>query len=69
MVPMKKEYRTVTRKLKWYNKLWIAIKEKMFGSIIYSTELKNRMSMARFIWSQKILIFFLFVPIILIPIL
>lgn len=64
---MEKQYRTVTRTLKWYNKLWVLIKEKFNENTIYSDELKNRLTLSRFLWEQKIIVLLLLLPTILLP--
>lgn len=66
---MKKEYKTISRKPKWYEKFWISIKETFLENVIYSDELKNRLSFPRFIWNQRFLIIFLIISIILLPVL
>lgn len=66
---MKKQYRIISKKLKWYDKLWISIKETFSENVVYSDELKNRLSFARFLWNQKVLIILLIIPIILLPVL
>ena len=62
---MKDKKPITKRKLRWYSKLAVLLKETFVENVDYSQDLKNRLRFPRFLYNQKFILFLITLPVII----
>lgn len=65
---MKTKKIMVKRKWRWYNKLFVLLKEKYKENVDYSVELRYRLHFTRFFYNQHIVLLLISLPVILLSV-